>query len=277
VLATKTLSLQIEMEAGTTYGPLDIWDTEPDSTIDNILVSTQLKCGNHYYNIEEGEWVTYPTNYSYLNIFGQGQAWKKIVISTKTLPSNIIAGETKDGVVDISFRFFTNANTSNSRASVEYFRNLDIKVVPSILAKRSDYFFPTKEVTHKRVNDYDNDYSVVELPVTFGFPHGTNIYSACVEDVEYVTLQSLGGVPEIVRFIGDMFFISSDGDKYTMLERIERLASFGDKLEFNLFLKDTGNTFTPITAYTSPIWTGHKIVMGYQRDIKNETINITLD
>lgn len=83
------------------------------------------------------------------------------------------------------------------------------------------------------------------------------------------------------RTLGDTDFgykcrrIVVNGDK--PIDRVWAQANRGDRLMWEIPLRDEANAYTALDAFTcDPLWTGCKVVAGYVRDVLDNTITLTL-
>ena len=63
----------------------------------------------------------------------------------------------------------------------------------------------------------------------------------------------------------------------SMIDRVWKQANFGDRLMWEMALRDEANAITALDAFTcTQLWSGRKVVAGYARDIINNSITLTL-
>lgn len=66
-----------------------------------------------------------------------------------------------------------------------------------------------------------------------------------------------------------------DGEK--LIDRVWSQVNHGDRLMWEMALRDEANAITPLDAFTcAQLWSGRKVVAGYTRDIINNQIIVTL-
>lgn len=66
------------------------------------------------------------------------------------------------------------------------------------------------------------------------------------------------------------------GESVDISAYAHRLANMGDRLMYELSLRDEANAMTPLDVFTCALWSGRKAMAGYARDLLNNTINVTL-
>lgn len=79
------------------------------------------------------------------------------------------------------------------------------------------------------------------------------------------------------NFIADNIYkdIIIGGD--SMIDRVWKQANLGDRLMWEITLRDEANAITALDAFTcAQLWSGRKVVAGYTRDVLNNTITLTL-
>lgn len=63
----------------------------------------------------------------------------------------------------------------------------------------------------------------------------------------------------------------------SMIDRVWKQANLGDRLMWEMALRDEANAITALDAFTcAQLWSGRKVVAGYARDIINNSITLTL-
>lgn len=63
----------------------------------------------------------------------------------------------------------------------------------------------------------------------------------------------------------------------SMIDRVWKQANFGDRLMWEMALRDEANAITALDAFTcAQLWSGRKVVAGYTRDVLDNTITLTL-
>ena len=66
------------------------------------------------------------------------------------------------------------------------------------------------------------------------------------------------------------------GESVDICVYAHRLANMGDRLMYELSLRDEANAMTPLDVFTCALWSRRKVMAGYARDLLNNTINVTL-
>lgn len=231
---------------------------------DDIKVYVRLKCGNKYYRRyyadKEAGWQDNEI-WSSLTLRGDGE-WKSVLGTYYT--SDIL-----DGNIEISLRFRTNQILTDKRPSVTIIKSFDVQLIQSDVDKSCAYRTSRQNSITEGTYDFNNYYGEETTPISFGVPMVENNYSSYIEGVQYSRQTATNN-------FGKMCFFYN-GQEYTLLDRIVALATFGDGREFNLNLKDPHNALSPLDAFTSPLWQGNKVMMGFQRDVERNEINVTLD
>lgn len=136
------------------------------------------------------------------------------------------------------------------------------------------YLAREPETLYRGTYEYDKEMDTVSLPFRFGFPLGDKPFGTIIDGEEYAVTHG----DSANRTVGcKMEFRTPTGVTYDMLERIERLANFGDGKQWEIPLCDAHNNFIPThSAVSSPAWEGYKVIAGFERNISESTINVTL-
>lgn len=280
VVANNSLGLYIEIEAAE-HLPNDKASNNvyiPDkinSAADNLLLNTRIKCGDLYYNFDDGSWQD-AERWGIIDLRGDDE-WKTAFISAPA-PLNMLAGTLVDGAVEISFSFSNNMNHSDRRPTITLIRKLSVSLRKNLSAQISEYYNPSQPILRKGDYASNKDYEEVALPITFGHPATARTFSSYIEGVNYSPFQSSGMVDgfESGRFAGELFFISG-GINYGVIDRVERIAMLGDGREYNLILSDSANAITPFNTFTcSQLWQGRKVIASFVKNIINNQITVTL-
>lgn len=258
-----------DKESNNVYVPLEI-----NSAADNLILYAKIRCGEYYYNFD-GDWQN-DECWGSIHLYGDGE-WKTTFVSAPA-PLNMLAGNLKSGAIDISFRFTNNMSNSDRRPTITFIRKLSVEVASNYRAQVSEYYSPTQAILRKGNYAFSEDYGEVTLPITFGHPATARTFSSYIDGINYAPFQSSGVIDglEVGRFIGELFFYSG-GKRYSVIDRVEKLAMLGDGKEYNLILRDEANAMSPLDAFTcAQLWEGRKIVAGYVRDVINNQITVTL-
>lgn len=153
-----------------------------------------------------------------------------------------------------------------------YIKELSLELTTDKVAAL--YLAREPETLYRGTYEYDKEMDTVSLPFRFGFPLADKPFGTIIDGEEYAVTYGDSGN----RTVGcNMEFHTPAGATYDMLERIERLANFGDGKQWEIPLCDAHNNFiTPHSAVSSPAWDGYKVIASLERDISESTINVTL-
>lgn len=92
-----------------------------------------------------------------------------------------------------------------------------------------------------------------------------------IDNYYYMTDKAFGNVIDGVQYK----HILVEGEK--LIDRVWNQANHGDRLMWEMALRDEANALSPLDAFTCPqLWSGRKIVDGYTRDVLNNEITLTL-
>lgn len=92
-----------------------------------------------------------------------------------------------------------------------------------------------------------------------------------IDNYYYMTDKAFGNVIDGVQYKQ----ILVAGEK--LIDRVWSQANHGDRLMWEMALRDEANAITALDAFTcAQLWSGRKVVAGYARDIINNSITLTL-
>ena len=138
-VATTSLSLYMKMELAVSkpqteaeanvYSPKNL-----EKGYNNYLLYARIKCGENYYNKTSGTW-TDEEGWNLLDFVGNGKEWKEGVFTASNIPINVIANSVKNGVVEISFRFYN--KSVGQKPIITFVKSLEVKLVPSIFTNKA--------------------------------------------------------------------------------------------------------------------------------------------
>lgn len=143
---------------------------------------------------------------------------------------------------------------------VAWLKKLELTVKSDTYALREDLLKPSVE----RVGscDFNRTQSIV-LPFDLYYNLTAMLLGVPLVDGSY------GGEPRLEYDI--------DGQEMTLCQYAHALTNMGDRLMWELPLRDEANAITALDAFTCPqLWGGRKIVVGYTRDLLNNIITLTL-
>lgn len=267
VVQCKAFAVSLKMKVAKSSDRNTVAPTNLDSDLDPMDMGLSLKIGNKYYNASSGTWGNASRWNDIQALDSQKTGWHDVFFVVDNQPADYIFAETQDGRLVVDFIF------SNPYAVV-YIKDIEFSI-----HQTWEYNKPRPAVTYKG-NPYSaNAFDSVELPITFGLPKTEKSFSGTIDDVVYVsTLNNLASGDCWARGAMDFYYINRDGEKivHTTLDRIEAMATHGDGKEYQLNLKDSHNRLSVFDTFTSPLWSGRKVVCAFQKDIERNTANITL-
>lgn len=143
---------------------------------------------------------------------------------------------------------------------VAWLKKLELTIKSDTYALREDLLKPSAE----RVGSWDfNRTQSITLPFDLYYNLTPMPLSVPLVDGSY------GGEARLEYDI--------DGQELTLCQYAHALANMGDRLMWEMALRDEANAITALDAFTcTQLWSGRKVVAGYQRDIINNSITLTL-
>ena len=273
VVSCEAFSIVLKMEVGKSSERDKLAPVNLDVAIDGAGIRVFIELDGQYYDAEKDLWTDEEvgTLVSFSDYLSAG--WHNVCYVAKNNPENyLVPRNPKGGRLTVYFSF-TNDN------AVTYIKNLELSLV-------QDWRYGDRqpETIYKGNLLSQNAYDDASFPITFGVPKTAKSFSGIIDGVSYVKSTYLKGsidVPPRTWATGvlDFFKTEADGTKtyYSALDRIEQMATFGDNKEYSLHIFDAHNNTSPLDVFTSAFWQGNKAVVGYQKDIELNTINVTLD
>lgn len=269
---------QLPVEGGRNVGFRLNWDVmfSDDETalypekspkeIEDAIVVCSLKVGGKWLeapssdNMFLGAWVNEPT---YLTVHSKGEtgwnntAWLQAGYFIYDLTKTVFGVGNPGGVVEFTIH---SAETRNWK--VMYLKNINLNYILAWEGVEEDTLIPkTKQIgTWTALKETP----VVKLPIQANVPTVGKTFGMNVLGVDYYNSEDSQGM----RF---------GSEEMSMIERIEALENFGDGLEYSIPLRDESNKIKAFDVFASPRWVGNKVVVGYDRDVINSSINVILD
>lgn len=269
----EAFSIVLKMEVGRSSERDKLAPVNLNANMDGHGMYVGVSLDGLYYDAENDLWTDEQVE-NHIEFSGNlSTGWHNVCFVAKNNPENyLVPRNPKGGRMSVFFSF-SNTNT------VTYIKNLELYLV-------QDWRYGDRqpETTYKGNLLSQNAYDDVSFPITFGVPKTVKSFSGIIDGVSYAQSTYLKGgldVPPRTYATGvlDFFKTEADGTKtyYTALDRIEQMATFGDNKEYSLHIFDAHNSISPLDVFTSTLWRGNKAVVGYQKDIELNTINVTLD
>jgi hypothetical protein len=214
-----------------------------------LRVSATSKGITRYYNSYSGAWSTdVYDNPIYFRKKGDEYVFGAEL--SHVASGNVIELDERGGVIDVEL--FT-PNTKTWWEAVHVYK---FDVVEAVVdAWAAEYPNPTSK-KEARGQWKLNEVQEVSLPID-------NYY--------YMTDKAFGNVIDGVQYKQ----ILVAGEK--LIDRVWHQANHGDRLMWEMALRDEANALSPLDAFTcSQLWSERKVVAGYARDIINNSITLTL-
>lgn len=261
VVAGRFYTLTLKIKAGWSYQVEKIYPTQLEKgTPYNLYIS--IKIGDLYYDKESDSWTTEEKR-TKIALIGDGE-WKEAFYGMKYYPRNVLTNSTQDGCVEV----IISADKYWSDNYAIYIKDFGLTFDSGVNARR-----PLSDVKYAGDSRGEAEFSAEAMPISFGFPMAEKTFSDKIEGIPYILSPSESGG----SYLGELYFCDKEDRWYQPLDRVEKIASLGDRKEYSLCLKDARNAISPFDTFTSALWQGNKIVVAYQRDIEKNIINVTLN
>lgn len=143
---------------------------------------------------------------------------------------------------------------------VAWLKKLELTIKSDTYALREDLLKPSAE----RVGSWDfNRTQSIILPLDLYYNLTAMPLSAPLVDGSY------GGEARLEYNV--------DGNEMTLCQYAHNLANMGDRLMWEMALRDEANGVSPMDAFTcAQLWSGRKVVAGYTREVLDNKITLTL-
>lgn len=248
--AGRGIKVDIALRA-TKTGDAFFWEGEElESTVMmKLRVSSTSKGITRYYNSYNGTWET--TQYDNPIYFRKrGDEYVFGAELSHAASGNVIELDNRGGVVDVEL---LTPNTTTWWKAVNIYRfNVVEAVVDSWAA---DYPAPSAKI-EARGQWKLNKVQEAALPIDNYFYMSDKAFGNNIDGAKYKTIL-VGGEH--------------------LIDRVWSQANMGDRLMWEIPLRDEANAITPLDAFTcAPLWDGRKIVTGYIKDIINNQVTLTL-
>lgn len=236
-------------------------------TIDNTVVVCSLKVGDKWLVQPSGDnlWLGgWSDTLSYFNVTTSGvNGWgnRAVIMGFSgylDLSKSSFGLFSKGGPVE-----FTIHSSPNYDWTYMFLRNLQLKEVLTWDGMSQDAVIPKVQQIGSWA--FMKEAPAVKLPIQINAPTAGKSFGLTINDINYYFPDDDAGI----RY-------GSDGEM-TMIERVEALTNFGDGLEYTIPLRDNNNKIKAYDVFTSPLWEGNKVIAGFEKDIVNSSINVTID
>ena len=260
---------------------------ERGTAMRHFKIGMSLKVGDKFYkphaNANTGEWVNEETvfNLYFANGTSQNVEWFSNIATYQPWQApydfNLGAG----GGVEISLWLTDSDGDSNiTEWYACYIRKLQLSVIPGPLVNWGIAGHPLPQVESRGTWGYDSNYDTVVLPIELREPLADKWWGTNIQGVEYMGASLPNNQFDYPRVQADFSFVANpekyDEGRYTMLERIEKLATMGDGIEMQMTITDNNNEISPLTALISSLWSGRKVITAYTKNIANNSIQLTI-
>lgn len=250
---------------------------DPDSG-GTCYLGIQLLQGGRYYNEVTDKWQE--TEHTIVLKFSSGSEWRSSFTFKNAEaaradidPTDVLALSLYGGGGGIELRIISLKDEGWFMAWIKALQ-LSLVVVPRV--RMLDFSEPISGQIYS--GDWNNNmvYEAVELPIQLEPTLARKSWGTLIDGVEYCQGESTEGNEIGITRHAAEFRFTSMGGKYTMLERVKRLANIGDGYSLQLPVQDSGNNLSPLCTVTAPLWSGYKTIVSYDKDVEKNTANITV-
>lgn len=228
-----------------------------EENIECFLIA-MLKVGGQYYNIRTNEFQDDASSF-YIHIYSDGGYLLRSSNAFREY-DRVSIPLTRDGEVEVIIR---SRNALNLGWKVGYIRKLDVYLKENVAQQ---VVRPNTEEYGTYMPGKDID---VTPPIDLYYKLAPKRFGTVINSVDYRATNGsieLGYKQE-----------STASSPISLAKRIWLQHNFGDRLRWEIPLRDEANAITPLDAFTcAPLWNGRKIVAGYTKDIINNQTILTL-
>lgn len=229
-----------------------------------------------YYNEVAQNWTSEAHNI--VLEFPAGEEWRKSFkfknASYAVAAADIICFVNEPGAIEL--RVMGGGNLASALHWITaWIRKLAMLVVEPHHIRQLNELDKLPEKVYAGAWNYDSELDTVSFPIELEPTLAEKSFGTLIDNIEYCGELDLDR-PSTTRPAAEFRFLA-DGQKYTMLQRIEMLANSKDNYELQLSLRDEQNEIVATMAATSPLWNGAKAIVACERDIKNNSITVTVN
>ena len=283
--ARQCLFLSLEMEAAFSRDvsrlyPYDLIKKGKTSTAFHIFASISVG-GKFFQPIQNGGYWT-DDEVIFPLYFANGQdtevEWFNELVAANTLLTPYSFESPPEGIIEFSLYLGPGSSLATDWYCC-YIRKLALRLIPGWLVNWGAADNPVPEVESIGDWNYQWNYDEVSLPIEIREPLAEKWWGTQIEGVEYMDTQP--GNTANPRYGTAIEFIQDDGvslpgGNYSMIERIAALANMGAGYELRIPIRDTNNTINSLTVFTSPLWSGYKVITAIEKDLANNTATVTI-
>ena len=221
-------------------------------------LTAMLKVGGQYYNIRTNKFQD-DASLFYISIYSDGSY---ILCSSNASPMHDRVGIplTRDGEVEVIIR---SRNALNLGWKIGFLRKFDVHLKENVAQQAVR---PSTEEYGTYMPGKDID---VTPPIDLYYKLAPKRFGTVIDGVDYRATNGsieLGYKQE-----------PTASSPISLAKRIWLQYNFGDRMRWEIPLRDEANAITPLDAFTcAPLWDGRKIVTGYIKDIINNQVTLTL-
>lgn len=246
----------------------------PEKT-NNHELAVQIICDGLYYNEVTQAWGT--AEHNVILEFPSGDEWRKIFkfknAQYAVAAADIIAPVGNPGTIELRVMGFGDVLATHWVTA--WIRSLSLSIVEPHEYRRLNKIDPLPEREYRGAWSADRELDAVSFPIQIEPTLAEKSFGTLIDGIEYCDEEDLNHAGT-TRAAAEFRYLA-DGQKYTMLQRIEQLANSEDNYELILPLRDENNAVEAVGAFTSTLWSGVKAVVAYERDIKNNAITVTVN
>lgn len=259
----------------------------------SILLSVTTPSGEVlYWDCDNNAWTN---AVSLITIrFVEGSEWRndfrllsstsfQPIVAAAGNPTLIIAPRPPAGSVALKIVCPKNFTNSTSWTAC-YIRDIALHITPVPRARIGAFSHMPPAVESEGVYSFDKVGDPVELPIQLRLILAEKIFGTTIDGVDYFDRVQVSTPPDeakepllYYRWLCDYSFQRADGTTYTMMNRITEQGRGGEGIELSLQLKDKHNaSYTMCDSLLSTIWRLPKRITGFERDLQQSTIYITV-
>lgn len=264
VVGSDYLGLKLSMSAAFATTAEKLYPTILQ-TSGSYTLHVAIRCGGYYLEFGElsNNWVEQRVLLPLT--FAEGGEWRSELTGRGS--RDLICDNVPGG--DLSLEIWATMTTTWRTC---YIKELSMELATGKRARI--YLSREPETLYQGSYEFNRELDTVKAPLRFGFPMGERPFSTRIDGEEYATPYGEGGSYSIGC---NMLFDAANGGNCSMLDRVKAMANFGDGFQWDCTLCDAHNDFVaPYSAISSPTWKGNKVIAGYERNLSESTINVTL-
>ncbi|MBO7193723.1 MAG: hypothetical protein J6V47_05500 [Bacteroidaceae bacterium] len=267
------LRLSIEIAFGNSFYGYYYPNIDTGTGYDLLI---QLLNNGLYYNEVTQLWTPEP-HYIKLTFPADGKEWRSLFYWANK-DNDAVAATYNIAYVEnpgnIELRIVSKDGFNLLRPTRMWIRKLQLSIVDPTATREAHETDPLPEIEY-RGSWGGEELETVSLPIDIVPTLANKSFGTLIDGVEYCEGIDYNN-PLATRPAAELRY-NVNGVKQTLLERIETLANAPDNYELTIPLHDHHNEISALQCISSPLWNGNKAIVAIEKNILENSINVTIN